>query len=111
MEPISVTYPHLATLEPTSIEDFRRTMIERFANCLTGDLERGTRVASYRYPRIIVGINLVVNCDLDDLSKQVEYALNTITARHPQAKLRTTYKVGLNVVNGQLCFTACAQPA
>ena len=111
MEPISATYPDLTTLEPTPIEDFRRTMIERFANCLTGDFERGARVARYRYPRVIIGINLVVNCDLDDLSKQVEYTLNTTTAQHPQAKLRATYKVVLNVVNGQLCFTACAQSA
>ena len=98
-------------MEPTYVDDFRRNAVERFANCLMGDLERGACVARYRTPRILAGINLVVNCDLKDLSKQVEYALNVRTTQHVQPKLRVEYKVTLNTVNGHLCFTACTRPA
>lgn len=111
MEPTSAVKLKPRMLEPTSDEDLRVTMIGRFATCLMGELERGASVARYKAPRIITGIDLVVNYDFDSLGKQVEYALNAIAAKHHHKKLRTNHKVTLNTVNGQLCFTACAQSA
>ena len=96
-------------MEPSSVEDFRQQMIKRFAKCLIGEFERGEQVAHYRAPRILVGINLVVGYNLDDLAKQVEYTLDTL---HPHHRRRSvTHKVTVNAVNGQLRFAACAQPA
>jgi hypothetical protein len=94
-------------MEPSLIEDFRQRMIKRFANCLLGELERGARMAHYRAPRIVAGVDLVVNYNLGDLSKQVEYTLDTIHTHHHRKPV--THKVTLNTVNGQLRFTACAQ--
>lgn len=106
MEPISVTKLEPRILDPTSVEDLRVTMIGRFAMCLMGEFERGARIARYRAPRIIIGVDLVVNYDFDGLGKRVEYILNTIAVKHHQKKLQANYKVILNTVNGQLCFAA-----
>lgn len=111
MEYTTAKHLQAKTLEATSGDELRPIMIERFAKCLIGELERGAKVAHYRAPRIVVGVNLVVNYDLSDLSKQVEYALNTTAARHRQEKLRADYKVTLNAVNGTLRFTACMRNA
>lgn len=111
MEPTSADSLQPRMLASTSVEDFRLTMIARFATCLMGELERGARVAHYRAPRIIAGIDLVVNYDLGYVGKQVEYALNTTAAEHCQKKLRTDYKVTLNAVNGQLRFAAYVRHA
>jgi hypothetical protein len=94
-------------MEPSLIEDFRQRMIRRFANCLLGELERGARMARYRAPRIVAGVNLVVDYNLDDMSKQVGYMLDTLHTHHRRKPV--THKVTLNTVNGQLRFTACAQ--
>ena len=111
MEPTSVTGLEPTLQESSTIEEFRENMIQRFASCLCGELERGARVAHYGVPRMMLGIDLVVNHDLSDMSKQVEYALNGATAQHPVARLRASYKVTLNTLNGQLRFTACRRPA
>lgn len=111
MEPTLLANLEAAVHAPTSVEDFRTDIIERFAACLMGELERGARVAHYRAPRMLVGIDLVVNYNLDDLSKQVEYALKSIATAHIQRRLRLDYKVTLNTVNGQLRFTAYMRPA
>lgn len=96
-------------MEPSTIEDFRQRMIKRFANCLLGELERGAVMARYRAPRIVAGIDLVVNYDLGNLSKQVGYALDTMHTHHRRKPV--THKVTLNTVNGQFRFTACTQYA
>lgn len=110
MEPTSVKHLGVKLLEPTSVEDLRIAMTERFARCLLGELERGARMAHYRAPRKVVGVDLVVNYSLEDLSKQVEYALNAATARHHQKKLQASYKVTLCIVNSTLRFAAHVRP-
>lgn len=93
-------------METTAVEDFRKIMTSRFASCLMGEIERGAKVARYQADRIAAGINLIVDCDLDALSKQVEYALNALVAeRHRQGAL-PNYRVTLNTVNCRLYFAA-----
>lgn len=98
-------------MESNRTEDFRRTTTTRIATCLMGDFERGKHVASYRIPRTLAGIDLVVDCDLGQLSKAVEFDLNALASGHIDRTLRGDYQVRLNTLNGTCHFTAHARCA
>lgn len=92
-------------------EEFRNTVIARIAACLLGDFERGQRAAAFRIPRVFVGVNLIIDCDLAQLSKTVEFNLNELASVHHNRTLRSTYDVKLNTLNGTCHFTAHARNA
>lgn len=93
-------------MEPTLLDDFSQRMFERFASCLLGEFERGADTASYRAPAQLATIDLEINCNLVDTAKRVEYALNQRVAQHRERKLRATYVVDADMIDGHFHFTA-----
>lgn len=90
-------------MDPIQSEDLRRTKVAEIATELHGLTIQGASVAHYNTPRITNGVNLVIDCDLSHLAKQVEFDLNSLAA---QEVGDASYKVSLNTLNGICQFTA-----
>lgn len=93
-------------MDPIQSEDLRRTKVAEIATELHGLTIQGASVAHYNTPRITNGVNLVIDCDLAHLAKQVEFDLNSLAAQHVQEVGSASYKVSLNTLNGICQFTA-----
>ena len=90
-------------MDPIQSEDLRRSKVAEIATELYGLTILDTSAVRYDTPRIIDGINLVVDCDLAHLAKQVEFDLNSLSAQEVGS---ASYKVSLNTLNGICQFTA-----
>lgn len=84
-------------------EDLRRSKVAEIATELHSLTILDTSAVRYDTPRIIDGVNLVVDCDLAHLAKQVEFDLNSLSAQEAGG---ASYKVSLNTLNGICQFTA-----
>lgn len=93
-------------MDPFHTENFRRNKVAEVATELHNLSIQGAAVARYDTPRVVDGVNLVIDCDLAQLAKQVEFDLNSLAAQHTEGIAGESYRVRLNTLNGICQFTA-----
>lgn len=92
-------------METITAHELRGRTIAHIASHLFEDFQQGKKVAQHQIEQVIDGVNLVVNCDLSHLSKQVESALGELSKGYRSLRY-ANYHVKLNTINGICQFTA-----
>jgi hypothetical protein len=82
-------------------EDFRKRQIARLARCLFGEVERGSLRPKHKAPRILAGINMIVDGDIMSFAAEIETEFNRLldNVRHSPYK---SGKVSVYALNMEL---------
>lgn len=82
-------------------EDFRKRQVVRLASCLFGEVERGRLMPKYRAPRILAGINLIVDGDIMSFTAELEAEFNRLLATLRRSPYKSG-KISVNALNMEL---------